>query len=232
MLSTRDAWALSALVVALAISCNGATPQNNDGAASGGGAGGSGGTSGSGGGGMTACNSGLGGAAGATYAPAPWREPAQHRAAAVACRTDRQAGACTNTTTPACTADSQCGDGGVNGRCTAVKSYPYTCVCSYDACASDSECGEGPCDCRATDDVGNRCLQGNCKVDSDCGVGGYCSPTSSIQCGPSFGVVGYYCHTRCDQCMDDADCAAGSSCRFDPTGGRWTCKSNTPTCAG
>jgi hypothetical protein len=74
----------------------------------------------------------------------------------------------------------------------------------------------------------NFCLAGNCRVDADCGAGGYCSPTFG-SCGSFFGVVGYYCHTPKDKCVDDSDCPPGD-CRYDPIGGSWAC--GTSFCAG
>jgi hypothetical protein len=97
----------------------------------------------------------------------------------------------------------------------------------------------GPCSCRPATQAGqgivapmstsnNYCLMGNCRVDADCGAGGYCSPTFG-SCGSFFGVVGYYCHTPKDKCVDDSDCKA-ADCRYDPVGGSWAC--GTSFCAG
>jgi Cys-rich repeat protein len=69
---------------------------------------------------------------------------------------------------------------------------------------------------------GNTCMPGNCRVDSDCGAGGYCSPSrGSNGCGY---VEGYYCHTRADLCVNDSDCAGGNmTCAWSATSGRWEC---------
>jgi hypothetical protein len=75
--------------------------------------------------------------------------------------------------------------------------------------------------------VPNVCLGGNCRVDADCGPGGYCSPSFG-SCGAYAGVVGYYCHTAKDKCVDDAECA--SDCRYDTIMGAWAC--GTSSCAG
>jgi len=87
----------------------------------------------------------------------------------------------------ACNTDSDCTKG-PNGRCEA--SGPSTFKgCSYDQCFGDSDCmGGAPCECRASSAsvVPNTCLgESNCAVDSDCGPGGYCSPSvvsNSCQC--------------------------------------------------
>lgn len=98
------------------------------------------------------------------------------------------------------------------------------CRCTYDTCADDSECSTGEtCACHgATFHAdSNECLPGNCRVDSDCGAGGFCSPTIG-GCG---GLAGYYCHTADDRCTDDADCAGGGlmACQYASTTARWEC---------
>jgi hypothetical protein len=77
----------------------------------------------------------------------------------------------------------------------------------------------------------NICKAGNCRVDASCGAGGYCSPSLG-SCGNYGGVVGYYCHTPKDKCVDDADCAAqgGGDCRYDQASGAWACA--TTQCVG
>jgi hypothetical protein len=68
------------------------------------------------------------------------------------------------------------------------------------------------------------CLPANCRVDADCGPGGYCSAELG-GCGTHVGYVGYYCHTPQDECQTDADCTIpGLFCVFDMTGKmRWVC---------
>jgi hypothetical protein len=98
----------------------------------------------------------------------------------------------------------------------------------------------GPCECRPsaqdvaapTNSVSNVCKQGNCRTDADCGAGGYCSPSLGA-CGNYGGVIGYYCHTKRDACVDDADCTKSGGtgdCRFDQVTGAWACA--TSQCAG
>jgi hypothetical protein len=80
--------------------------------------------------------------------------------------------------------------------------------------------GRVPCSCRASASDGNAnvCLTlSNCEVDSDCGSGGYCSPSfASCQ-------QGYFCHTASDTCTDDGDCRSGEFCVFNMTAGHWLC---------
>jgi hypothetical protein len=95
----------------------------------------------------------------------------------------------------------------------------------------------------------NSCeTESNCRVDSDCGPRGYCSPSqveafcmcpSAALCGDSGASCsangkpvpcecgdacghGYFCHTRDDTCVDDSDCPDGT-CNYDTVVKRWTC---------
>ncbi|MFO0601572.1 MAG: hypothetical protein U0324_00290 [Polyangiales bacterium] len=176
-------------------------------------------------------------------ADVPGRVPRLHRPTAVACPSDRPASSCdpgVGSGPPvACRADSECA-AGVNGRCVG---NPHDgCRCNYDTCARDSDCMTGgPCACRLASrgsSGANVCLAGNCRVDADCGAGGYCSPTYG-SCGEYTGVVGYYCHTPQDQCVDDEDCSAVLDggflgqrpyCMYTREAGRWTCSNSG--CAG
>jgi hypothetical protein len=130
-----------------------------------------------------------------------------------------------------CTSDSQC-KGGVNGRCFPFEGLVGSGGCSYDECFTDSTCGSRtPCLCRnsSTDNSTNSCDPGgNCAIDSDCGPGGYCSPSWESCQGPT-----YYCHTALDTCINDADCPsidAGAfscpnlaRCAYDPQAKHWAC---------
>jgi hypothetical protein len=154
-----------------------------------------------------------------------------------------------------CVKDSEC-TAGAKGRCvgsgTTLASAPAApaasrgaalpgCHCAYDACTTDADCATGgPCECRPggqgivapSPAATNVCMQGNCRVDGDCGAGGYCSPSLGT-CGAYGGIVGYYCHTKHDTCVDDADCVArggAGDCRYDTTANAWACA--TSICAG
>jgi hypothetical protein len=145
-----------------------------------------------------------------------------------------------------CTQDADCTTG-INGRCFEVG--PMACMtdCSYDTCFSDSDCPSNqPCECRqsASDSTANQCeTGGNCRIDADCGQGGYCSPSqvnnfclcpSPALCGPGTSCSpgpcacgdscghGYFCHTPVDTCVDDSDCD-GATCNYDTVNNRWSC---------
>jgi hypothetical protein len=129
-----------------------------------------------------------------------------------------------------CSSDSQCTDG-VNGRCFPAEGLVSAGGCSYDECSTDSDCGAKiPCICRSsnTDNSANVCYAGgNCAVDSDCGVGGYCSP--SVE---ACYTTAYYCHTASDLCTNDSDCPsvdagtpsfASTLCAYNTQDKRWEC---------
>jgi hypothetical protein len=155
--------------------------------------------------------------------------PLNHRPAGAACPETRapvnvvaycdwDSGWCGGDT---CTMDSNC-DAGQNGRCedAGVGAIATHLICSYDQCFDDPECEAGPCVCRpsSSSSVANSCVGGNCKVDSNCGAGGYCSPSMVPSgCGCSYGCAlsGYYCHTPGDSCMNDSDCSGGGNGTFD-----------------
>jgi hypothetical protein len=214
------------LVFVLVAGCGGSTQSGSsaDGGNAGTNAGGSGSNSGGAGGtgGDGGSNSGGGGGTGG-------REPEKHRAVATSCDHERPPGdpcfgACDGTT--GCVADTEC-TAGENGRCESFRGYSE---CTYDVCFEDSDCGQGgPCGCETTlwSDA-NTCLAGNCQTDADCGPGGYCSPTLST-CGNYSGVTGYYCHTRDDECTDDAECTGQAGqfgpgyCMFSVQVSHWIC---------
>ncbi len=200
------------------------------------------------------------------------RVPMNHRATGAACPEQRapvspDASTCTRPDGGSCgdcAMDSDC-TAGKNGRCGENGPIAFA-SCSYDQCSSDSDCeGGAPCECRASGSsvVANVCLTGgNCRDDSDCGPGGYCSPSvlspfcaclSTDLCGDSGGGCyeytgsgspgtppgpgwtaepcecgdscghGYFCHTRCDTCVDDTDCGEGETCNYDKLSDRWDC---------
>jgi hypothetical protein len=136
-----------------------------------------------------------------------------------------------------CRKNSEC-TAGENGVCQGNPHDGYGCT--YDTCFDDGVCGGKVCECDGKTRSGrNVCLsEGNCRVDSDCGEGGACSPSFG-GCGSYTGVVGYYCHTAQDECVNDDDCVgtppAGPLqgtpyCAYSPTAGRWGC--STSQCAG
>jgi hypothetical protein len=158
--------------------------------------------------------------------------PLDHRAAGACCPSQRGPGPSgqpypSGSTT--CTSDSDC-TGGANGRCFPFAGLVGPGGCSYDECFTDSNCPSGtPCLCRSSpsDDSANVCVPGgNCVVDSDCGPGGYCSPSR----GSCEELSPYYCHTASDTCISDSDCPyvdGGESyvtvCAYNPQAHRWAC---------
>jgi hypothetical protein len=124
-----------------------------------------------------------------------------------------------------CNSDTQC-TSGADGRCVESGGGVLFCSCTYDTCADDAACPTGQtCACHGSPYVGgqgNTCVPGNCRVDSDCGAGGYCSPAfSNMGCG---GLAGYYCHTPQDQCVNDTDCGGGYACGYSTSAAHWVCQ--------
>jgi hypothetical protein len=163
------------------------------------------------------------------------RVPVNHRPDGSTCPQQRGPG----TLTPGCDYDAGFGNAtckhdsdctkGTNGRCVVPPYVPLACstTCSYDECFSDSDCtGNVPCICRTSPtDYGANVCEGfsKCRVDADCGPGGYCSPSGVENCN-----TGYFCHTPSDACIDDVDCGHGGTCNYDPTAAHWRCSN---TCA-
>jgi hypothetical protein len=162
------------------------------------------------------------------------RVPKDHRASVVACPTARGAGNAAKldaSPPPGCNQDSEC-TMGQNGRCL-LNGWGFTAACSYDDCYADSECpGNVACVCResANDSLPNVCALGSgCRIDSDCGPCGYCSPSGN----PFFRRIESFCHTAGDTCTDDSDCQSNpgscqQGCNFDPQAGHWSCVAECP----
>jgi hypothetical protein len=122
---------------------------------------------------------------------------------------------------PICSFGSDGGVGGTADQCDSPAGCPsgQSCICGYQIPGNASH-------------KPNQCVPAGCVTDSDCGQGGYCSPSVPPMCGS--GTFGYFCHTPDDQCDDDTDCARsgnggyGGSCTW--TGASWTCEQ--ALCAG
>lgn len=92
-------------------------------------------------------------------------------------------------------------------------------------CLDDADCASGDvCHCYSADPISppsSVCVGGNCRIDADCGPHGYCSPDKG-----SYGVVGYYCHTAHDRCVNDDQCpvkgGASQACVYGQRG-YWSC---------
>ncbi len=164
------------------------------------------------------------------------REPAVHRASATPCSSVR-APLLPNPVsgvTGECTSDADC-TVSLDGRCDLSGCDPdagsCTAYCTYDACLTDHDCGTGLCQCRATSRDVNSCrpVDGNCSIDNDCGPTGrgFCSPSKSLNCDNLDYVVGFYCHTNDDECVDDSDCpniqSNAGRCAWDAVDVRWAC---------
>jgi hypothetical protein len=151
------------------------------------------------------------------------RVPMYHRASDAQCTAAAPPGDCTiGGGAGACMHDADC-TMGTNGRCNMNMTGAVFCRCTYDVCAHDTDCMTGQtCACHGADlhQGSNECVPGNCRVDADCGASGYCSPTIG-GCG---GLVGYYCHTAADTCIDDGDCNGSlQACEYDGTAMHWAC---------
>lgn len=178
---------------------------------------------------LTACSGG------AVTSGIAGRTPTVHRASADACSTAKAPDTSSDAgIAGACHSNADC-TMGRNGRCVTGGRVPNQCV--YDACYSDSECassdGTGVCACGGGFGGNNVCLTSGCRVDGDCGAGGFCSPTLG-SCGHVETAQAYYCHTAQDECVDDQDCATDAAprgyCAYEKTIGHWKC--STSECAG
>jgi hypothetical protein len=174
--------------------------------------------------------------------------PLKHRPAAVSCTSQRAPGPPTQPYPPGqasrlapdaggCTSDSDC-TSGLNGRCFPFEGLVGPGGCSYDDCTTDSNCGsKAACLCRSSssDNSANVCDRGgSCAVDSDCGPGGYCSPSGETCAG-----LTYRCHTAQDACTNDSDCPSidadaggspcitGAGCAYSPQAQHWVCSQLT-----
>lgn len=194
------------------------------------------------------------------------RTPMNHRAVGASCPSQRapnpppECAPGTSSGPPVnCGQDSDC-TMGTNGRCLRAFG-PNRCggECSYDECSTDADCAAPlPCECRTsdTDTAPNICVAtSNCRVDGDCGPGGFCSPSvvddfcfcpSPDLCDPNDGGGcfagtmkvpcacgdacghGYFCHTAHDNCVDDSDCGAGDTCNYDRLKDLWSCTTCWP----
>lgn len=149
------------------------------------------------------------------------RIPANHRAEeGSACPNDRAPAGIPASCAPDsgvtprgdCQQDSDC-NAGTNGRCVQLRGCYM--ACSYDECFHDSDCaGNVPCQCRgsASSTAANICLvNSNCRVDNDCGPGGYCSPSQldgcirmcNVPCGSE---------SHCYEGTTEVPCWCGQSC--------------------
>ena len=127
-----------------------------------------------------------------------------------------------------CTTDDTCPMGDVcvcsGDDATLCRSSICNCNPASKACVVQTRSDDTVCSCGAA----NACMKGNCRVDSDCGTAGYCSPAIDV-CNRFFG---YYCHTPADECSDESDCPtsdqrictpAAATTGGDSTNTKWIC---------
>lgn len=133
-----------------------------------------------------------------------------------------------------CTNNADCLQSSPSGATCQLSSSPTTSQCSYDACVQDSDCpSDGVCLCQTSavgnsstyHPVHNACVTGNCRTDADCPNTG-CSP-SDYGPAPEGTVVGYYCHTAHDECVNDNDCRPSHVCVFSSSVSHWACSSTS-----
>lgn len=224
---------VAAVVLGPIVACSGglAPDPNSSSSSSSGSSSGSSGSSGT-----TSGSSGTtSGSSGTTSSGGGGRVPEKHRAVATACTGERTNPEPTGATGGECAKHADCTQGR-NGRCLFGRGGP---MCTYDQCVNDGECQTGVCSCDSGTGGTDVCLHmSGCKIDADCGAGGFCSPSQG-DCGNYSGVVGYFCHQANDECVDDKDCdgpgnpaggVGNGSCRYNKMVGHWRCE--TSQCAG
>jgi hypothetical protein len=166
-----------------------------------------------------------GGSDGASDGPIT-HAPKEHRPSPTTCTPSTSPGSCPATPPPAgdCKTDADC-TAGTNGHCVQAGGGILLCNCAYDNCVTDGDCtGSGVCACQGSpyQFASNACTpQSDCKVDADCGAGGFCSPSQGTGC--SNALTGYHCHTSSDECVDTSDCTKADFCAFDTAKKHWAC---------
>ena len=136
------------------------------------------------------------------------RAPKFHRACPASCSPNFTSARDT------CTVDADCTDA---HRCSNGQ-------CTFDECLAPADCKGGKiCTCATANPTwgANVCSPARCHSDSDCGSGGFCSPSPDSTC-VSLSARTWRCHTANDSCLDDSDCAGGV-CLFAQETGAWTC---------
>ncbi len=123
-------------------------------------------------------------------------------------------------------------DGGACGACSSDSDYTASNCRTDDDCGPDGYCSpsvlEG-CVCLSTalcGDAGGGCYAGTSGsvVGLPPGPGWVSVPCS---CGDACGH-GYFCHTRCDTCVDDSDCTGQGTCNYDSLNHLWSCSECWP----
>jgi hypothetical protein len=168
--------------------------------------------------------------------PIAGREPDVHRASPDACSRQEPLKDQFEPGGHGCKSDAECMRPNAKlarcvGRGPRGNAPPYN-ECFTNTCYADSDCQASAhekalCLCGghgAGGSLGNRCVRGNCRSDADCGAGGFCSPTYGIQSDFCSEPEGFFCRTRSDECLDNADCSSDQRCNYDERAERWTCQ--------
>lgn len=125
-----------------------------------------------------------------------------------------------------CSTDDECPEG---DACGAAASGWAECGC-WDVCATDGECGaDNVCQCALELIFNNwsslyvptvdQCVPAQCGSGADC-ASGECGAVIG-PCG--YGINGFSCRTRDDQCRTNEECARSEYCA--PTeDGYWACR--------
>jgi Cys-rich repeat protein len=121
---------------------------------------------------------------------------------------------------------ARCVDRGPRGNAPPINEC-FTNICYVDADCPGSARKTALCLCGGHGEegsLGNRCVPGNCRTDADCGSGGFCSPTYGTSSAFCTEPAGFFCRTRSDECLDNADCPYDQRCNYDEGAERWKCK--------
>jgi hypothetical protein len=98
----------------------------------------------------------------------------------------------------------------------------YVCACGGETITMRPPPGETDAASQAY--AINLCVPATCRMDSDCGPEGYCSPSYN-GCG---NLEGYYCHGPADTCADPAkDCCGSQYCIWSAAAGAFSCAYQT-----
>lgn len=139
-----------------------------------------------------------------------------------------------------CTTDADCEGGGARCLDEWQGMGATLCTCHTPDCFEDADCpGMGVCSCGKTDascycsgpshkSCLHKCLFSDCRTDTDCGEGKFCSP-SWDDCG--WQIQGYHCHApEVAECFNSWECMGADhwGCNFEKGKG-WICQ-EMPMC--
>lgn len=129
-----------------------------------------------------------------------------------------------------CARDEDCAMGACACRASAESPEANRCLTASE-CRTDADCGEhgfcSPslvgmdfCSCPTFDLCGDTGPHTGCTESIDGG------PPTDVPClcGNTCAPPGFYCHTPCDECTNDADCEGRGFCLFDAREHRFACR--------